>query len=192
MDRRRFLKSGIGAILGMAVGATWIPVGSAITDVVQQTTGRPVTNKGLEEFMDKYCQDKPNPQACVEHLDLPYELEIYTTVVGPILEEAIFRAAPSALLSFVNSEDILETLSSGTRKPRMTKRELLLGTATSLLFGLGHNFTTKGDLDSQTIPATSTLIGLSLWYLQRKFGFLANTLSHITTNSLAVALIRNK
>lgn len=190
MDRRKFLKGGGGALIGIVSGIICLPVYAGITSLAEQITRKPAGNTALEEFVKKSCQSNPNPQECLDHFDLPEGLEVIATVVGPTIEEAVFRATPSMVLSAVNKENISETLYYGTKELRMSRRELIVGTISSLLFGWGHNLTMDGSLDTQTIPAASTLAGFSFWFMQRKFGFLTNTLSHITNNSLLLARMK--
>lgn len=67
----------------------------------------------------------------------------------------------------------------------MSRREFGAGLALSTLFGALHNITEKG-IDTRTIPASQTLGGMAHWYLQRKFGLLANTTAHFLNNAIAV------
>ena len=181
MDRRTFLRMGITPLVGLVAGMALYPIGGELEISVQKITGRPAGNAVLDGFIKKSCEDQPNPPECVQHFQFTGSEKVLTTVVGPIIEELILRAIPSLVLSKINQEDALGILVSGNGGVLMTKRELVVGAV--------HNLTLKG-IDTETIPAPITLMGFAFWYLQRKFGILANTIAHSTNNTIAVSMMK--
>lgn len=188
IDRRRFLRMGMGVCVGLATGAVSVPLTIQANESIQKITGRYEVNAGLEEWMAEFCKGQDiSQEECLKRFVVEYEPLV--TVIGPVFEEISFRAIPSMGLSMLNREDPVTTL-SGNGGVLLTRRELGVGIISSVLFAGVHNLTRKG-FDAETFPVTGVLFGSALWYLQRKFGLLANTLAHMTNNFIAAQLVKN-
>jgi membrane protease YdiL (CAAX protease family) len=112
-------------------------------------------------------------------------LLVVGAVVGPLIEELVFRGAPSLVSDWITHK---------RDAPRWG-----LGLVTTLLFGALHNFTTAAtehslqlapDLhfDLQSIPIPQILVGFYCWHLMRTRGFWANALAHMFHNGLLLSI----
>lgn len=175
IDRRTFLKFGAAVGVGTVVNAVLIPAEIGANLAVKQVGGRPT---GISTN----------------------ESDFISLVRAPILEEVNFRAVPSFGLSLWERrtsvdlksylKDSLNDVLTGNKNSfKLTRRELLVGTVTSLLFGALHNITSKG-FDTQAIPASQIVGGFGLWWLQRKFGILSNITAHSVSNFITNLLYR--
>lgn len=181
-DRRSFLKLGVAAGIGLVVGETKIPVGRIINRAVEKTTNRPTGNANQRQQMEEHCAKSDDFNTCVQHFKYTPKQNTYNICIGPTLEEFAFRANPSFIVSMLEQrEDPVAVVLYGTGGWSMTRRELFAGVLSSIFFGLTHNLTSTG-IDTKTIPASITFSGMIYWYLQRKFGFVANTLAHAWFN----------
>lgn len=182
INRREFLRFATTITAGAAVGEFLPPVKEQVDEIVEEATGHPTGNAGFREEIAERCQNSENAQKCRENYEFPPADKVMGIVTGPITEEIYYRALPSAVLSkFEDTDHLFADILSGTGRLTMSRRELLFGAISSLVFGLTHNITNKG-FDTKTIPASLTLSGAVYWYLQRKFGVVANTLAHIWNN----------
>lgn len=193
IDRRAFLRLSIGAVAGVASGTVLYVLNGLVIEGIQQTTGRRAGNVHLEDVLQEHCKSQDySEEECFKVAKQTLEdHEATVTVVGPIIEEVAFRVFPSFVLSSVNTnEDPISTTISGRGGLLLTRRELGVGVVSTLMFAGFHNITPRG-LDTEAVPLPGIITGSALWYLQRKFGFLANILAHITNNSIAIQLIKN-
>lgn len=183
IDRRVFLKFGIAAAAGVTTGELLPPVLTPLIKSLKSATGHPVGNAVLLNEKQEACLRATDPQKCLQNYKVPIASKIMRTTVNPFIEEVMFRAYPSCELS--SSEyrsDPWTDVIHGTGGLGMTRRELVVGGLSSIAFGLAHNFTSSTTIDSKTIPAPQIIIGTVLWYLQRKFGFVSNTIAHAWIN----------
>lgn len=193
IDRRAFLRLSLGAAAGALTGMVLPPVSGLVMDGIQQTTGRRSGNIQLEEVVQEYCNSQNySEEECFKAAkQILEDNEVDIIVVFPIGEEVAFRVLPSLGLSSVNTaEDSISTTISGTGGLLLTRRELGVGVVSTLIFAGFHNVTPRG-FDTEAIPLHGIITGGTFWYLQRKFGFLANTLAHIVNNSIAMQLMKN-
>lgn len=188
INRRTFLRWGATLATGVAVGEFMIPVKVRLNEVVEQATGHPSGNASLRQEIEEACKDSDldNVQNCVQNYQFPTADKVMDIVVEPIGGELLFRGLPSGMVSEMEDRDdpIIDVL-SGTGRLGMTRRELLVGVATSIIFRAIHNITDKG-IDTKTIPASQTVGGMVYWYLQRKLGIAANILAHVWNNFRAL------
>lgn len=189
-DRRAFLRMSIGAVAGIATGTISLPVSIGIAEGIQQATGMRVGNTHLEDAFAESCDDQGLSKAeCFDEMKkVITKNEPFLTVIGPVLEEGSFRAIPSFILSATDPEEDAMTTISGRSGSLLSRRELVAGVISTALFAGMHSLTKEG---LEGIPAPQAVSGFSFWYLQRRFGFLANTLAHITHNSIATQIIKN-
>lgn len=186
INRRHFLKLGVTLAAGLASGALLLPVSSSVTSEVEKLSGKPTGNASVKVSAKTKCEDAEDEKKCIDEYAHSNELKFVAVVEAPLVEEAINRAAPSLLLSkWEGAKDPIEDTLRGTGGFTMTRREIVSGIATSLFFGGVHNITDKG-FDTNTIPASQTVGGFSFWYLQRKFGIMANMTAHAFHNFLAL------
>lgn len=193
MERREFLRISTGAVAGVVTGTVLLPLNISLSETIQQTTGRRTGNVGLVDILEEHCKSQNySEEECFKEVkQIVEDQKLLFTLVGPTVEEVAFRAMPSLALSLANQEENpLSTTISGTGGLLLTRRELGVGLVSSILFAGIHSVTPRGfDTEASLIPGI--ISGSAFWYLQRKFGFLANTLAHITNNYIAVQLLRN-
>jgi hypothetical protein len=189
-SRRKFLKFSGRVTAGIITGEVLYPVGIRINKTVENLSGQPSGNaQALRNIrkLEQLCQAEEKPIKCIddtiERSKNDPDIKFSTTVLSPIIEETLFRAGPSLLLDKFERDQALRGKYKIEQKKKigLNRRELTVGAVTSLLFGGGHNFTSEG-FDTEVIPASQTLIGMGLWYLQRKFGFVSCTLAHALHN----------
>lgn len=186
IGRREFTRMLVAPFVGFAAGALMVPVGDGLNQEMQKLTGHPTGNAGIQSLAEESCKNAPDPKKCVSDFQLSDTEKTAATLISPIFEEAICRVLPSLMVSHMQHErSSLGTLIHGTGGLGMTRRELGVGLISSIVFGWGHNFTVRNEFDTNTIPIPLAAMGFGLWYLQRKFGVLANTIAHIVNNSLA-------
>lgn len=189
-NRRAFLRMGTGVVAGLATGTALLPVNISIAEGIKQATGIRVGNTHLEDAFAESCNSQGLSKAeCFDEVKKVFtENEPFFTVIGPVTEEILFRGLPSFFLSATNPEEDPMTTIFGRSESLLSKRELAAGIISTALFAGMHSLTKKG---LEGIPVPQAISGFSFWYLQRRFGFLANTLAHITHNSIATQIIKN-
>lgn len=180
VDRRDFLRSMLGTAFAIAAtDKVLVPAQLKINASVREITAHPTGNAGMRDEIEDLCKEKSDMLSCREEYYKSSTNRFNGIVMAPITEEMVFRALPSAIIS--EKGNVGRELIFGTAGLGMTRRELLAGVISSLIFGGVHNITAKG-FDTNTIPASQTFVGIVSWYLQRKFGFFANTASHMMSN----------
>lgn len=184
IDRRAFLKLGISCAAGVVAGEFMSFVGSPVEKAARKITNHPIGNSGTNQKIEIACENNENPQACAQNYRFTSSDKVRGTLFMPILEEGIFRAFPSYILSSIEDRKNPDyDVMLGTEGVGMTRREIMVGTISSLMFGILHNVGgRKKFVDTRTIPVFQTMAGMGLWYLQRKFGVVSNTLAHIWVN----------
>jgi hypothetical protein len=178
INRRQFLKLGAGlglrAGVAVATGEALIPAGLEINKITEDLTHQKTGNAYIREKFKDRCVDPDCTQ-----LFLTSQEKAEAVLQAPITEEFLFRAFPSFVLSISEKNDWPEIeMIRGTQDLSFSRREFFTGVLSSLIFGYFHNLTESG-VDVQTIPAAQILMGEALWYLQRKFGYFTNTLTHM-------------
>lgn len=99
----------------------------------------------------------------------------YVGILGPAVEEALFRALPSRGLIDKNDK----------------RQRWDIGIPTSLLFALAHNFREEesGELQFvKSVPVSQFMGGLFWWYLMRVKGYSHAAIAHSMNNTIAVSI----
>ena len=172
-DLLRYI-SGIGA--GIGTGALLLPTSYAVLVATEAVTGQKSGNSLIDKDMEKACKGAKDKELC-EYEFIQDDARRYaedTIITAPIIEEGIFRALPSYFIK--------------DRKAGigLSRKELIAGGITSLLFGYTHNLLAW---DARRIPSPQIAGGMSFWYLQRKFGYLSSVVAHATLNASAITII---
>lgn len=183
VDRRTFLKYSAALATGIVVGELKVPVNIMVNEKVANATGHRTGNARLWEQLDETCKEIIDPQECIEKLGKPSTIrKVYGTFLVPPVEEYLYRGIPSEIVSKKEGREApFKDILNGTGKISMTRRELFMGVASSIIFAAIHNLKYKG-INTDIIPASQAFSGMVYWYLQRKLGILANTAAHITNN----------
>lgn len=182
-------KTGKAAVAGIVGAELMIPiaisVGSAVEKITHAETGNASYRKKLEDRCRTIEQTSPNDVVkCADEFTNFSAIDYGNAcIIAPLLEEGVFRQFPSFVL---NTEDQINNQNSRSDNLGLSRRELIAGVASSLVFGAVHNITGDG-VDIKTIPAHQATVGMGFWYLQRKIGFLSNTISHSYLNLRALS-----
>jgi len=152
------------AILGQALIRIASEIGERILHDIKIKTGNlSLSNKDVEEMLEK----------------APLESYIRTVIIGPLIEEWVFRLIPSTLIA--------------DQKLKRKDTVWELGVPLSALFAWMHNIedikeggktTFKLHLDS--VPLNQFMSGLFFWYLMRQKGFNHAALAHMFNNMLLI------
>jgi hypothetical protein len=170
ISRRSFFKISTAAICGFATGEALISTLPYAVHVLEDNTNMEVGNAYMREKLERN-------DYVISTAD-----KIHTGITAPILEEIEYRAIPSVIVSDIKDENGLDVAFYGKRNLGMTRREIIGGTISTLVFSAMHNVTdTK--IDTKTIPASQAVSGAIFWYLQRKLGIISNTVAHMVVNS---------
>ncbi len=196
IDRRKFLRAVVGVPIGVAVSAgSAIPEwGSAI--LIENMTDMEAGNANTEQMLQDNCVDIEGDGVCDSYEFSPSE-EAMITLTAPVVEEVFFRAMPSAFLDELESENdptVAGTLGDmiiGTEGKGLSRRELIVGGLSSFAFGIAHNDTSNG-FNTNFIPVPQMIFGMSMWWLQRRFGMLSNITAHISRNSAALWFLKHQ
>ncbi len=157
LGRRTFLKIGTAALIGAGYEYITGPFKQRLDKDVANLTDHP-SGSAREAVGQR------NPQ------DLAAQ---------SIFEEVVFRAAPATYVSLRDGKNPIKDVAIGDGKITMRRREALVGLGSAVLYAGFNNLTKinvgdRIDADTNTIPASPTVQGFGLWYLQRKFGFVSN------------------
>ena len=112
--------------------------------------------------------------------------DLAAIVIAPILEEAVFRALPSFIL----------TKTAGPHERRKEKHiglsnpELATGIATSTIFAAAHIPRNRSMGAKNRAPAAQFITGMCGCRLQRRNGFGANVAMHSGHNAVAVGITK--
>jgi|EndMetStandDraft_7_1072992.scaffolds.fasta_scaffold163431_2 hypothetical protein len=187
MARRDFLRTALGIGVGAVAGSAVLGMNVGIIDGVHAATGESVGNANTAEQAEAACENNPNPEECVQQYQSPDSQAAEVMATGPLIEEAAFRALPSALTDIFAKKGLskaIDNLATGTGEGYgLTRADVIGGAVSSLIFAGAHNFTARG-FDTHMVPVPQFMSGLSFWYLQRKFGFLSNATAHVANNSI--------
>lgn len=194
-DRRGFLRISRNVGFGLIVGLDGLGVAMVAGEVTRRATGMQSGNANEREVDKQYCGSSPSQQ-CLEQRDR--NTVGLAVVRAPLREEVVFRAVPSVALDTVEYRKgrkkppserpthPLKRLIYGRDRVPPTRREVIAGVTTAVLFGAAHNL--KPTLDgfaTDSIPVEQTVLGGALWYDQRKFGMPANVAAHSAINAIA-------
>lgn len=189
IDRRSFLRSAIGSVIGAGLGLAVLPhLADAVNNEVTDITGHPTGNAGWDQKVKDSCKDSENPGICETEYTPTFEDEIAAQVMAPLTEETMFRAIPSITLDTLRNNrqnDPLAVVAGGTSPFKFDRKELLVGAVSSIFFGAAHNVTSKG-FDTKTIPASQTVDGFIYWCLMRRFGIVSSMSTHAAFNNRAL------
>lgn len=182
IDRRAFLKLGISCAAGVVAGEFMSFVKRPVEKAAEEITGHPAGNARLNQKIENDCRNNEDPQVCAQNYKFTPSDKVRSILLNPIIEEVVNRAFPSLILSSVEKRKYpVYDVMLGTEGTRLTRREIIVGAISSVVFGALHNVGEKS-IDTKTIPIFQTAGGMGLWYLQRKFGVVSNTLAHIWVN----------
>lgn len=189
IGRREFLKYGGAAVIGTVTGVIEFPVAVKVSEAVSDFTGKQEGNAESLNRREQACKETADKEWCIQNYENSIARKIAAVTTTPVLEEGVFRALPSMVLGDKEGkrykkypEDMLGGVSPGIG---LSRRELLVGSLSLLVFGGAHNITSKG-FDTRFIPVTQTLGGMLYWYLQRKFGAISNIAAHSVFNLRAI------
>ena len=101
----------------------------------------------------------------------PGVMLVSACIVGPIVEEAIFRLLPSKLLDFANSL---------RRKPESKNPAWSTGLVASALFAAAHGLS--------AIPIPQFLSGLFFWRTMRNYGYWGAVFCHAAQNGILLGV----
>ncbi len=120
-----------------------------------------------------------NPKLVLAYLrDYPISGVLEAGILGPAVEEAIFRALPSVIIDrFVDTKD--------------NRSRWEVGIPTSVLFALYHNFK-KGESGEwefiKSVTMSQFMSGLFYWYLMREKGYSHTLLAHSMNNAIPFSI----
>lgn len=191
LGRRSALKGLVGIGVGSLVGYTALPpVATGLNQVVSDVTGRPTGNAAGRQRIEDACFDEPQTEVCISEYKYSVADRLRACIVGPTWEELFFRALPSGALDFATERrdsNVSATVSQVVvGESRFNGPEIATGVASSVVFGALHNITKKG-VDTRTIPASQTMVGLVFWGLMRKFGVASSIAAHSALNFKATS-----
>lgn len=184
VSRRKFLKIGAGAALGFASPLILAPVVKEIILKTEELTRKPAGNAGRTEKVEAACPDTDLSE-CLRSYEISESDKFIGSFLSPASEELAFRFVPSIMVEDSNYKDPYDISIEGSDTLGMTRREILVGVASSIIFGLVHNVTDKG-INTKYIPSTQAFLGFVYWWLQRKFGVLSNYAAHASWNFLSL------
>ena len=191
ISRRGFLGTAFRAAVGAGVACLELPLAYALVVGTEKITHHPAGNASMQDESEKQCLKKKTREKCSQDVILTSKEKFEMVVTGPFIEEGMFRAFPSSLIDASNESDIevddRNPTIYGTGGFSFTRKELVVGGVSSVLFGAAHNITRSG-FDTNNIPISQTMGGCILWALQRKMGFAANYAEHSTFNFLVLKL----
>jgi len=156
------------AILGQALIRLASEIGELVLHDFKIKTGNPsLSNKSIEEMLQK----------------APLESYVKAVIVGPLIEEWVFRLMPSTLLA----DQYLQ------RKDSVWE----LGVPLSAIFAWVHNIESVTEEDKtnlklhlDSVPLNQFLSGLFFWYLMRQKGFNHAALAHMFNNNTSYMLAK--
>lgn len=182
MDRRRFLKVFAGGTLGAALSYTVLADAEGwVAEKTYEATGRPIGNASEAEKLGATCggqtEDKAIAQCYLDQIDTGSYFA-FTSVVAPISEEITFRGLTSKIVDRgLPDKEVGRNIVLGTDHLGFSRRELIAGAVSSVLFGFAHNITNSG-LNTQTLPTPQIICGAYFWGIARKFGLPASMAAH--------------
>lgn len=134
-----------------------------------------IANAIFEKLKIEHGNQSLSDEKIIEYLrDKPISGLLEAGVLGPIIEEALFRALPA---SFIDKND--------------KRNRWEIGIPTSLLFALAHNFKKEesGELQfAKSVPTSQFMGGLFYWYLMREKGYSHATMAHSMNNAIPVSI----
>jgi hypothetical protein len=182
---------GVGAVSAAALYAAEIPLIDGL-----EGYGIPTGNAYIAQAEEQQCGAAAGTSECDQKVLQHGRGFVETYVVDAAKEEELFRLFPATVTESTLRQSgrgpVLRNVLLGYKADGplgMTRRDMVVGTATSLAFGAMHNSTNSG-FDTHTLPAGQIAGGGVLWWLQRRFGFLSNVIAHSGFNMLTAATTR--
>ena len=130
----------------------------------------------FEKLKIEYGNHTLSEEELIEYFrDKPIEGLLQAGALGPVIEEALFRALPSRI--FTNKKD--------------KRHKWEIGIPTSLLFAFAHNMRRKdlGKLEFvKSVPIAQFMAGLFWWYLMRKKGYSHAVMAHSINNTIPMSI----
>jgi len=152
--------------------------GSYMETVVEQSLmmgAKHIASAIFEKLKIEHGNPLLSDEKIIEYLrDKPISGLLEAGVLGPIIEEALFRALPSG---FIDKND------------KRSRWEI--GIPTSLLFALVHNLKKEesGELQfAKSVPISQFMGGLFYWYLMREKGYSHATMAHSMNNAIPLSI----
>lgn len=186
-SRRDFLKNAARFSGGLVLGGTLVeielPASNELSRITTEATGKQTGNSQFRDYVTDLCKTSANAEQCGKDFLRSPSTQLESVITAPITEELYLRTIPSFLVSATDNEvrNPFKESAIGTGGFKFSRKELIVGTITTLTFGFLHNITKKG-FDTNTIPTPQLLLGAVNWILQRRFGVLAPILNHARWN----------
>lgn len=134
-----------------------------------------IANAIFEKLKIEHGNKSLRDEEIIEYLkDKPISGLLMVGALGPVIEEALFRALPTG---FIDKND------------KRSRWEI--GIPTSLLFALTHNLKKEesGELQfTKSIPISQFMGGLFYWYLMREKGYIHATMAHSMNNAIPMSI----
>ncbi len=184
VSRRDVLRAGLGGVVGALIGSQVMPPADA---TITRTAAKVGISNGNANFVEWHKQDCPPTdtlEECADSWKPTLKDRVNIGVVSPVLEEALFRAAPSIVhdtLIEPKSVNLSPTTFVGSGRPYLTRRELATGLVSSLAFAGAHNMSMHGVLTSE-VPITPLMTGMAEWTLTRTLGIGSGVAAHMAYN----------
>lgn len=181
LSRRRLLRGLVGLGVGAAVGGLVTPpLSKQVSETTTAITGIPSGNASVNRAIEAVCGPQPTPE-CIDEKFLTPDKIRNATITDPIIEEVIFRALPILIADRGRG---VERLLFGHGLVKPTRRHLLAGAVSSVVFGLSHsmNFST-GSFNANIIPASQIMGGFINYGLAYTFGVPASMVAHGVHNA---------
>lgn len=151
-----------------------LPAMIGLMYVLEHTTGMKFGNAGSDEI-ESFLRKSPVAAAAV------------ISVVGPAIEEALFRVIPSVCTDFISGGKTIG------------KSAWAVGIPVSAMFALAHNLTSNpahaielGNglyLSTNFVPLPQLLLGAYLWHNMRQQGMRSPFFAHSLVNGAATAFV---
>ncbi len=186
-DRRGALRMFVGIPVGVAAAEALSFISDPVEAGIQQITGLDTGNASMNATIRQACGRQPST-SCLKVFASKGQNKSELLLNIPLAEECVFRAGPSTVLDKVTDHsdlaDALKKTIMGRQHVPRSRREILTGAVTSILFGFQHNVVVSRGIkfNTNTLPVMQTIGGGVLWILQRKFGFLSNLAAHSFIN----------
>jgi len=189
---KTFARVAAAPAVGIAAGEVTVRTLQQVIPVFEKKTHLKTGNAYTNDLEKEACGPTPS-EKCIKKFYARPEEKNTLVVQTPLFEETMCRAMPSMIVSSLEQQDnpdiqpLKETL-LGTEVTRvgLSRRELIGGAISSVVFGLLHNISSENNetvIHVKTVPFAQTVVGGVHWYLQRKLGIVAPIISHAWINN---------
>lgn len=188
--RRDLLRTTVGIMVGAGLGAKGYEVTSEVADIAEGATGLKSGNGRTTPYQNSavagYGASGHEIIETKERIELdPSDITYRQAVYVGMSEEFAFRLLPSF---FGGENDEEEEMVVG-----MSRREVIAGALSSLYFGVHHNLLpSEGRFRTDILPLHQTTMGFAWWWMQRRFGYVANATSHAVNNVSALRKVKQR